>query len=106
MRTVKTLGATLACVGLLSCAGEPVVTAQDYKTGVFTVCGNTQASKVELTERAAKVCTTAAPKVLRCTADVKYPTVGIQGEMTLSGNCCDYECPPQLMRQATLLWQP
>ncbi|MGO8969609.1 MAG: hypothetical protein ACLQDQ_08560 [Myxococcaceae bacterium] len=105
MRTAKTLGAAWACVGLLSCASEPVVTAQNYKTGVFTVCGNSQASKVDLAQRAAKVCTTAAPTVVRCTADVKYPTVGIQGEMTLSGNCCDYECPPQLMRQASLLGQ-
>ncbi len=103
MTTTKTFGSALACVALLSCASEPVVTAQDYKTGVFTVCGNTQASKVDLSQRAAKVCATATPKVLRCTADEKYPTVGIQGEMTLSGNCCDYECPPQLMRQASLL---
>jgi len=89
---------SVCLASILGCAGPPVVTAQDFKTGVFTVCSSLQASKVDLNQKAAQVCTTTA-KPLRCTADTKYSTVGIEGQMTTSGNCCDYECPPALMRQ-------
>jgi hypothetical protein len=90
---MRTNGTVFVTLMLLSCANQPVITAQDYKTGVYTVCGGHQASKDELNTRAFKACPAATPKVLRCTADVKYPTVGIEGEVTASGNCCDYECP-------------
>jgi hypothetical protein len=87
------LSVALLALGSLGCSTEPVITAQNDKTGVFTVCGSRQATKDELTGRAVKACTAAAPTVLRCTSDVKYATVGIEGEVTVSGNCCDYECP-------------
>jgi hypothetical protein len=87
------VSAALLALASLGCSSEPVITAQNYKTGVFTVCGGRQATKDELAGRAVKACTGAAPAVLRCASDVKYPTVGIEGEVTVSGNCCDYECP-------------
>src|SRR5450631_1544878 len=91
----KIVGAALASVALLSCATKPVITAQDYKSGAFTVCGSPQASKDDLSQRAVKACTGATPlKVLRCTVDARYSTVGIEGEVTVSGNCCDYTCRP------------
>jgi hypothetical protein len=86
-------GAVPLGVALLSCATQPAITAQNYETGLFTVCGSQQATKSELSQRALKACAV-APKVLRCTADTKYPSVGMEGEMTVSGNCCDYQCPP------------
>jgi hypothetical protein len=95
MTGTKIVGAALASVALLSCATKPVITAQDYKTGAFTVCGSPQASKDDLSQRAVKACIGATPpKVLRCTVDARYSTVGIEGEVTVSGNCCDYTCRP------------
>jgi hypothetical protein len=114
MTRTKLIGAGLASVTLLSCASAPVVTAQDYKTGVFTICGGPDASKDALGQRAIKACVAGtALKVLRCTADVRYPTVGIEGEVTATGNCCDYAChsieapqPPSLPMQTSDSLQP
>jgi hypothetical protein len=93
MKRRSFFGAVTLSLALLSCATQPAITAQNYTTGLFTVCGGQQATKSELLQRAVKACTV-APKVLRCTADTKYPSVGMEGEMTVAGNCCDYECPP------------
>jgi hypothetical protein len=91
---IKGLAAATTGAVLLSCGTAPVVTARNYKTGVFIVCGGRNSSREDLSKHAAKACTT-PPKLLRCTADVNYPTVGIEGEVTVNGNCCDYECPPE-----------
>jgi hypothetical protein len=80
-------------LAVLSCATAPAITAQNFNTGMYTVCGSEHATKSDLLQRAVKACAV-APEVLRCLADAKYPSVGMEGEMTVSGNCCDYHCPP------------
>ena len=96
MTLIKAFAAAFTCATLLSCATEPVVTNHDAKTGVITVCGSRQASNEELMQRAVKACTTSTPKVLRCTPEMKYSTVGTEGAVTSTGTCCDYECPVAL----------
>ena len=103
MKPPLTLGVALLSVAFLSCAAPPVVTTQDYQLGTFTVCGSPQASNADLGQRAAQVCTTQAPQELRCSKGVTYTPVGIHGAVPTTGNCCDYGCPPALMRQSQLL---
>jgi hypothetical protein len=103
MRLPLTLGAALWGVAFLGCAGEPIVTTQDFKAGSFTVCGSPKSNMDALGQKAAQVCSTQVPEVVRCSQDVSYTPVGIQGAVPTVGNCCDYACPPALMRQAELL---
>ncbi len=102
MKFAWPVGVALLGVAVLSCATPPVVTTQDYQLGTFTVCGSPQASNAELDQRAAQVCTTQAPQTLRCSKGVTYTPVGIHGAVPTTGNCCDYGCPPALMRQSQL----
>jgi|GEM_PF-3976139 len=106
MTIARTFGAALAGLAFLGCAQEPLVIAQDYKLGTFTVCGSRQATQAQLDSRAAPVCATQAPQVLRCAQDVTYTPVGPQGAVPTTGNCCDYGCPPALMRQSQLSLPP
>ena len=106
MKSAWPIGVALLGVAVLSCATPPAVITQDYKLGTFTVCGSRQASNAELDQRAAQVCATQAPQTLRCTPDATYTQVGIQGAVPTTGNCCDYSCPPALMRQSQLSLPP
>jgi len=89
----KTIGTAVLSLALVSCGAGPAVIAQDYKAGTLTVCGGTQVSNEDLQKKAVQACTTGAPKLLRCVSNVSYTAVGIQGQGTVTGNCCDYECP-------------
>ena len=87
----KAIGATSLCAALLGCSAAPSVVARDYHTGKLTVCGS-QTSNEDFQKKAVQVCGPTPPTLIGCVSNVKYPSVGIQGEMTVIGNCCDYEC--------------
>ena len=86
------------------------VASQDFQTGVVTICGNKHATQYDLNEKAAEVCTQ-PPTILRCAEQVygtqtvttanAYATsptstaeYGTSTTKKLTGNCCEYQCPP------------
>ncbi|HXX32233.1 MAG TPA: hypothetical protein VEJ89_16140 [Myxococcaceae bacterium] len=100
VRRICVLGAVFC---LASCASTHVA-SQDYTTGSLVICGNKYATLEDLNTKAGQTCK--SPQVLRC-AEQKYGSqtsgsasaygnaaYGTSTTKDLTGNCCQYQCPP------------